>query len=168
MPAIRTRDARVLGEVVRRAIAGKIALLAPDPYEHDLRRALNLGHSFGHPLETEMEYSGILHGEAVGYGLAVAVEVARARGVCPDDAAARIHALLAAYGLPPAIPYARLQAARARMAEIRLVRGNALHFVLPAGVAAVEIVPHVSDDEIRLAIDAVAWPLGAPLAEAAC
>jgi len=60
--------------------ARRSKLLAPDPYEHDLRRALNLGHSFGHPLETELEYTGILHGEAVGFGLAVAVEVAtRAR-----------------------------------------------------------------------------------------
>ena len=43
------------------------------------------------------------------------------------------------------------------MAEIRLVRGRALHFVLPVGVARVEIVPHVSNDEIGRAIDAIAW-----------
>ncbi|MDB4966599.1 MAG: putative 3-dehydroquinate synthase [Myxococcales bacterium] len=151
------RDARVLGEVVRRATSKKIELLAPDPYEHDLRRALNLGHSFGHPLETELEYTGILHGEAVGFGLAVAVEVARARGVCPDEAAERIIGLLAAYGLPPKVPRSRLRAACVRMAEIRLVRGRALHFVLPSGVAHVEIVAQVSDDEIGRAIDAVAW-----------
>ena len=153
----RWRDARVLGEVVRRATRKKIELLAPDPYENDLRRALNLGHSFGHPLETELEYTGLLHGEAVGFGLAVAVEVSRARGVCPDAAAERILKLLVAYGLPPKVPRSRLQAACARMAEIRLVRGRALHFVLPAGVARVEIVPNVTDDEIPRAIDALAW-----------
>jgi hypothetical protein len=43
------------------------------------------------------------------------------------------------------------------MAEIRLVRGRALHFVLPAGVARVEIVPHIEDDEIPRAIDALTW-----------
>jgi 3-dehydroquinate synthase len=151
------RDARVLGEVVRRATRKKIELLAPDPYEHDLRRALNLGHSFGHPLETELAYTGILHGEAVGFGLAVAVEVARARRVCPDEAAERILALLADYGLPPRVPRGRLLAACARMAEVRLVRGRALHYVLPVGVARVEIVPQVGDDEIRAALDAIAW-----------
>lgn len=151
------RDARVLGEVVRRSTQKKIELLAPDPYENDLRRALNLGHSFGHPLETELEYTGILHGEAVGFGLAVAVEVSRRRGVCADEAAERILILLSRYGLPPKIPRARLHAACERMASIRLVRGRALHFVLPTSVASVEITPQVSDDEIRAAIDAVAW-----------
>lgn len=153
----RWRDACVLGDVVRRATRKKIELLAPDPYENDLRRALNLGHTFGHPLETELEYTGILHGEAVGFGLAVAVQVSRARGVCPDEAAERILSLLVAYGLPPKVPRSRLRAACARMAEIRLVRGRALHFVLPAGVARVEIVPHIDDDEVPRAIDALAW-----------
>jgi 3-dehydroquinate synthetase/nucleoside-diphosphate-sugar epimerase len=141
------RDPVVLAEVVRRAARRKIALLEPDPYEVDLRRALNLGHSFGHPLETEMaaQGQGILHGEAVAFGLAVAVEVSRARGVCDDQAAERIHGLLRTYGLPPAIPWARLRAACERMSEIRLIRGRQLHYVLPAGIDRVVIADNATD-----------------------
>ena len=150
------RDTRVLAEVVRRAAARKIALLAPDPYEVDLRRVLNLGHTFGHALETEMAYVGLLHGEAVAFGIAVAATVAHAREVLPTVDAERILALLAAYGLPPPVPRARLRAACQRMEEIRLVRGRVLNFVLPVRVGVVTIVPEVSDAEILAALDRLA------------
>lgn len=161
------RDPEILAEVVRRAARRKIALLEPDPYEVDLRRALNLGHSFGHPLETELAGQGpgqgILHGEAVAFGLAVAAEIARARGVCDAETAERIHALLRAYGLPPAIHRARLQAACERMAEIRLIRGRQLHYVLPAGIDrvviadnATEVTIDVTGGEVLRALDALA------------
>ncbi len=158
------QDAALLATIVRRAARRKIALLDPDPYEVDLRRALNLGHTLAHPLETEMEYAGLLHGEAVGFGIAVATEVARARGVCPPSVASRIRRLLDAYGLPPEIPRARRLASLARLREIRLVRGGHLHFVMPAAIDRVRIVPEVGIDELARAMDAVAR--GAVAAEA--
>lgn len=151
-------DAALLARVVRRAVRRKIALLDPDPYEIDLRRALNLGHTLAHPLESEMEYAGLLHGEAVAFGLAVATEVARARGVCPPSVAARIHRLLAAYDLPPPIPRARQRASLARLREIRMVRGGALHFVMPAAIDRVVIVPEVGLDELEAAMEALEDP----------
>jgi len=150
------RHPKTLEEVVLRSSVRKIALLDPDPYERDLRRALNLGHTFGHPLEVELSYEGLLHGEAVGFGLAVATAIAGARKMCSEDAAERIYALLDAYGLPPRVPWERLENAVERVAEIRLVRAEKLHFVLPTGVDSVEIVPEVSDDEIRQALRFIA------------
>lgn len=150
------RDARLLERVVRRSAARKIALLAPDPLEVDLRRALNLGHTLAHALETELQYAGLLHGESVGIGLAAATRVAQARGLCPDPVAERIMALLAAYGLPPRVPRARLFAALDRLGEIRRVRGGALHFVMPVAIDAVRIVPEVTLQELCAALESVA------------
>ena len=147
------RDIALLGRVVRGATRRKIDLLDPDPYETALRRALNLGHTLAHPLETEMEYSGLRHGEAVAYGIALATEVARGRGVCPTGVADRILRLLAAYDLPPPIPRERQEAALARLREIRMVRGGHLHFVMPVDVDAVRIVPDVDPGELRGAMD---------------
>lgn len=149
-------DAGVLERIVRRCAAQKIALLAPDPLEVDLRRALNLGHTLAHALETEMHYEGLLHGEAVGIGLAVATLVARARGVCPPAAVERILGLLSAYRLPPRVPAARLRAALGALADIRRIRGGALHFVMPVAIDAVRIVPEVGLDELAAALDVVA------------
>jgi 3-dehydroquinate synthase len=153
---VRRRDVGVLGEIVRRAAATKIAILGDDPHEVDLRRSLNLGHTFGHPLEVELGYAGLLHGEAVAVGIAVATEIARARGVCAHRDADRIDALLRAYDLPPAIRRDRLHAARRRLDEVRLVRGGRLNFVLPERIGAVQIVAEVADEEIARAVEAVA------------
>ncbi|MBM4393728.1 MAG: iron-containing alcohol dehydrogenase [Deltaproteobacteria bacterium] len=150
------RDVRLLERIVRRSAARKIALLAPDPLEIDLRRALNLGHTLAHALETELHYAGLLHGEAVAVGLAVATRVAQARGECPEPVAERILALLAAYGLPPRVPRERLFAALDRLSDIRRVRGGALHFVMPVAIDAVRIVPEVAPIELCRALESVA------------
>lgn len=150
------RDVETLTEVVRRASASKIAMLAPDPYEVDLRRGLNLGHTYGHPLETEMAYVGLLHGEAVAFGIAVAVKIAQHRSVLATADAERILALLDAYRLPPAIPLERLMRACKRMDEVRLVRGRCLNFVLPTRVGGFQIVPEIDHDEVPRAIESLA------------
>jgi 3-dehydroquinate synthase len=153
---VRARDPAALEEIVRRAAAGKIALLAPDPWEVELGRALNLGHTFGHALEVELGYGRIAHGEAVAFGLAVATAVARARGVCGARDADRILGVIDAYDLPPPVPRSRLDAARRRLGETRLVRGGRLNFVLPERVGAVRVVPEIDDAEVAAAIDAIA------------
>jgi 3-dehydroquinate synthase len=149
-------DAELLAQVVRRSIRQKVALLSPDPYEIDLRRALNLGHTLAHPLETVMEYADLLHGEAVGFGIALATQVALQRGVCAPAVAERIHRLLTAYGLPPEIPLDVQRAAFGRLAEIRMVRGGHLHFVMPTDIDTVQIVPDLELDELERAIVAMA------------
>jgi 3-dehydroquinate synthase len=145
-------DADVLEDVVHRASRGKAALLAPDPYEEDLRRALNLGHTFGHPLEVEMGFD-ILHGEAVGVGIMVATEIAVDRGVCSTAYADRIFRVLGEYGMPPRVPVDSMHAACKRLDEVRLVRAGVLNFVLPREPGAVAIVPEVDHVEIVAAID---------------
>jgi len=160
--AVRARDAGVLGQVVRLAAARKAELLAPDPYEADLRRVLNLGHTFGHALEVELGYEQLLHGEAVAAGIAVATAIGMERGLCPRVDGRRILALLRAYGLPPRVARDRLLGAVRRMDDIRLVRGNRLNFVIPAGVRGVRIAAEVGDAEFagaleRLAADPCSW-----------
>jgi 3-dehydroquinate synthase len=169
--AIRSgKDARVLGEVVGRASELKIAMLAPDPYERNLRRVLNLGHTFGHALEVQTGYDRLLHGEAVGFGLAVAAAVARRRGCCSRNTLERIFGCLNAYGLPPRVARSDLLAACGRLEEIRLVRGRSLNFVLPTEIGGVEIVAELSDGEIERALeDIAAHPtLGQSVGEDAC
>ncbi|HET8946027.1 MAG TPA: iron-containing alcohol dehydrogenase [Candidatus Polarisedimenticolia bacterium] len=147
------RAPAVLEEVVRLAIDTKLAILDPDPHEADLRRSLNLGHTFGHPLETELAYRDLRHGEAVGFGLAVATAIARRRDVCDEETAERIYALLHAYGLPPRVPRSQLLSACRRLETVQLVRGGALHFVLPATLGTVEISDEVTSADVREAID---------------
>jgi 3-dehydroquinate synthase len=164
------KDPRVLGEVVARASELKIAMLAPDPYERNLRRVLNLGHTFGHALEVQTGFDQLLHGEAVGFGLAVATAVARRRGLCSRHTLERIYRALAAYGLPPRVARSDLFATTSRLEEIRLIRARRLNFVLPREIGQVEIVSEVADAEIAQALeDIAAHPIiGKAVGESSC
>lgn len=164
------RDPQLLGEVVGAASEIKIALLAPDPYERNLRRALNFGHTFGHALEVQTSYDQLLHGEAVGFGMAVATAVARRRGICSRSVMERIFRALNAYNLPPQVARRDLIATCNRLEEIRMVRAGSLNFVLPQEIGQVEIVSEVSDFEIAEAVeDIAAHPiLGGSVGELSC
>jgi 3-dehydroquinate synthase len=62
---VMVHDAAALERLVRSAAAIKLRLVERDPYEEDLRRPLNFGHTIGHPLETVTGYGPLLHGEAL-------------------------------------------------------------------------------------------------------
>jgi len=149
------RDPLVLQRIVLAAGKTKVRLLAPDPHERDLRRVLNFGHTFGHPLETEYGYAGLLHGEAVAWGMLVSTMLAESRNLVDRETVARISGLIASFGLPPAVPIETLHSALRHLASVRLVRANKLHFVLPTAIGAATIIDEVADDELLAAIDAV-------------
>jgi 3-dehydroquinate synthase len=149
-------DPRCLQSLVHAASVIKCVLVERDPYEVDLRRTLNFGHTVGHAVETVTGYGPVLHGEAVAYGMAVAIRVARARGVLAPSIAARIVAILRSVGLPvalgdlPAVPEEE-DVIRA-LEKVRQVRDGSLRFVLPTGIGSALIVDDVCDDEIRSAL----------------
>ena len=146
-------DPTILQEAVLRASASKIRLLDPDPYEIDLRRVLNFGHTYGHPLETEFGYGGIKHGEAVGWGMAVSTAIALERGLIDRFTSARIYRLIGAYEMPPAVPRETLVNAVQHIEAVRLVRANKLNFVFPTSIGSSLIVDEVSDEEFLQAIE---------------
>lgn len=90
-------------EMVRRAMAVKIAFIQSDPYEKGVRAALNLGHTIGHAVELASGFT-LRHGEAVSIGLAVEARLAEAHGIAESGLAARIGACLRGLGLPVEIP----------------------------------------------------------------
>ncbi|HYN22739.1 MAG TPA: 3-dehydroquinate synthase family protein, partial [Thermoanaerobaculia bacterium] len=69
-------DPAELGRVVAAAAAAKIAVVERDPAEQGDRRLLNFGHTLGHAIESACGYSGLRHGEAVGYGILFALRLA--------------------------------------------------------------------------------------------
>ena len=143
------REPELLGHIVRIAATWKVRLLEDDPFEEDLRRVLNFGHAYGHALETELEYEGILHGEAVAFGMALASVIARERGLFAPEDHERLCALLARYELPPEVPLERGLRALERLEAIRLVRGGPLHYVMPRSIGLVTIVDEVQRGELE-------------------
>jgi 3-dehydroquinate synthase len=159
------KDVAALRRLVCNAGATKCELIARDPYEDDLRRPLNFGHTVGHAVETVTGYGPVLHGEAVSFGMAVAGRVSLARGWIEPGVYDRLITVLHRAGLPHTIRQlgapVDLSAVVAALGKIRLIRGGRLRFVLPIEVGAVAIADDVTDAEIHQALR-VSVPVGLP------
>ena len=125
-------DAETSAEVVERCCALKAQIVAEDEFETTGRRALlNLGHTFGHAVETYTGYTQWLHGEAVGLGLVMAADLSARLGWISAAEAARCSALVARAGLPVKPPTGmRPQDFRSLMAGDKKVAAGQLRLVL--------------------------------------
>lgn len=92
-----------LNQIIRRAIAVKVKIIETDPYEHNLRQVLNLGHTIGHGLEMASNYR-LKHGEAVSIGMVAEASLAERINLAEAGLAQEIRGTLAALGLPVDIP----------------------------------------------------------------
>lgn len=92
------RDQDLLGEVVRRCLAVKGRIVEQDPVETGVRALLNLGHTFGHALESATGFSVWTHGEAVAWGMGRALAAGELLGITDRAFAGDLCRLLAAWG----------------------------------------------------------------------
>jgi 3-dehydroquinate synthase len=100
-PKVIDRDPAALERAVRRSVEMKAEIVAQDEREAGRRALLNLGHTFGHALESETGYGeALLHGEAVAIGMAMAFRFSARQGLCAGQDAERAQAAIAAVGLP--------------------------------------------------------------------
>jgi 3-dehydroquinate synthase len=104
MSALRAREAGALAYAIERSCRDKAVVVAADEREAGRRALLNLGHTFGHAIETGVGYGEWLHGEAVGAGLCMAADLSRRLGWITDTELARIVDLVRAAGLPVTPP----------------------------------------------------------------
>ena len=104
-PALAALERDALGRWVARCAMFKAEVVAADELERGRRAILNLGHTIGHGLETELGHGTLLHGEAVAVGLVLETRWAVASGHCDDPALpARIAHLCARMGLSTSPP----------------------------------------------------------------
>ncbi len=95
-------DAAKRTYAIEQSCLAKARIVAADERETtDLRALLNLGHTFAHALEAETGFgSDLLHGEAVGTGMAMAFDLSARLGLCPAADAERVRRHLGSVGLP--------------------------------------------------------------------
>ena len=143
-----------LSEAIARSCAHKAAIVERDPLEKGERALLNLGHTFGHAIETEQGYSApgraaLNHGEAVAVGMVLAARLSTRLGLAEDADRARLQALLERLELPVAIPVGLDP--QALLARMRLDKKNVagrLRLVLWRGIGRAEVVAGVDEAEV--------------------
>lgn len=94
------RDKMALAYVIERSCINKAEIVAEDEFELGIRAILNLGHTFGHAIETGVGYGQYLHGEAVSIGIGYAVDLSKRMGWITNADVERVLALLTLAGLP--------------------------------------------------------------------
>ena len=100
MEAVLAHDAAALAHIVRRSCEIKAAIVAEDELEQGRRALLNLGHTFGHALESIGAYRDWLHGEAVAVGIVLAAWTSSELGMIPADDCRRVESLIGRARLP--------------------------------------------------------------------
>jgi 3-dehydroquinate synthase len=102
--ALLERDKIALAYAIERSCINKAQVVAEDETESGVRATLNLGHTFGHAIETGMGYGEYLHGEAVSIGTCQAADLSRRKGWLADTDVEKIVALFRKANLPVDAP----------------------------------------------------------------
>lgn len=102
--ALVRRDRAALAHAVRRSCEIKAEVVGQDEREAGLRAILNFGHTFGHAIEAGLGYGEWLHGEAVGCGMVMGLQLSRRLGLVDEAFVRRVTALIARAGLPTVGP----------------------------------------------------------------
>jgi 3-dehydroquinate synthase len=149
MAKLLAREEAALAEAIERSCANKAVVVAMDEREGGIRAILNLGHTFGHAIETAQGYGTWLHGEAVATGMLLAAKLSTARGWLAAEQVGELEQLLQTMQLPTAPP-ANMSSDQFLdlMSRDKKVIDGRLRLVLLRGIGEAVTVDDVSDAEL--------------------
>jgi 3-dehydroquinate synthase len=153
--ALAARDPGTVLEAIVRKVRYKAGVVARDETEQGERALLNLGHTFGHALETAGHYSALLHGEGVAIGMLLAARLSERLHMSTVADTSRLRQLLEKLCLPTTIPSG--MDAQQLLALMRLDKKNTagtLRLILWRGVGRAEIVSGVNEADVLAVLQA--------------
>ncbi|MGO9228817.1 MAG: 3-dehydroquinate synthase [Bryobacteraceae bacterium] len=142
--------------IIADSVRMKCEVVSADEREGDLRRILNLGHTFGHALEAETAYRRFLHGEAVAFGMRAAVRLGETAGHLSAGDARQMLDLIARYSPIPSLEGSAAERLLARLVHDKKTVHGKVHFVLPVHIGAAEVVSGIDEP---LVLDAIRFAL---------
>jgi 3-dehydroquinate synthase len=155
LDALLARDPAALAYAIERSCWHKAQVVAADEREAGSRALLNLGHTFGHAIETGTGYGRWLHGEAVAIGMVMAAELSRRVGWLNREDVDRIKAILVRANLPSHLN-AGLEPERFRalMAVDKKVRHGRLRLVLLQGIGQAVVSDEFDESSLEATLAA--------------
>lgn len=149
MEKLRAREPQVLMEAIRRSCESKACVVGQDERENGIRATLNLGHTFGHAIETALGYGVWLHGEAVGVGMLIAARVSCAMGWLATPDVERVERIIARAGLPLETPVLGFERWMNLMGHDKKVSAGRIRFVLLRALGEACITSEVPEAVLR-------------------
>ncbi len=146
--SIKAQDPGALMHLISQCCHFKADIVEQDEKEQGVRALLNLGHTFGHAIETGTQYQ-YLHGEAVALGMVMAAELSAQLGHCSADIRKMLENLLQAYDLPIMLDSAiTAESLLNLMKSDKKVINNQHRLILMKGLGAAFIAEEVKDSDI--------------------
>ena len=148
------RDPGALAHAIRRSCEIKAEIVGRDEREQGDRALLNLGHTFGHAIESATNYATWLHGEAVGAGMLLAADMSKRLGWVTAEDVERVEAILRRFGLPvdvSALPAATLAE---KMKIDKKVAAGRIRLVLLKAIGKSVITGEYADAALRETLQA--------------
>ena len=132
-------------KIIERCTTIKSEIVNADEFDTGIRQILNFGHTFGHAIEADSDFS-IIHGYAVAIGMCMMANCAKSLGICSGETTDKIIEITKKYGLP-----ANYEIGSEKMAKLMLsdkkVMGKSLNMIVPKEIGKCEILP-VSTEEL--------------------
>ncbi len=154
MDKLLARDAGALQYAIMRSCQNKAEVVGADERESGERALLNLGHTFGHAIESGMGYGVWLHGEAVAAGTMMAADLSQRLGWITAADVSRIRTLFLRANLPVTAPDLGVEKYLEYMGHDKKVEGGKLRFVLLRKIGQAMIEGNVPAELLRQTIEA--------------
>ena len=149
---IMARDRDALVHTIYESCRNKAEVVAQDERETGVRAILNLGHTFGHAIETATGFNSWLHGEAVAMGILLATAISIDLGSLPNSDLSRIKELLSAADLPIKPPKLEVDRYIALMSHDKKVVSGNITFVLLKQLGEAYCASNVSNTMLKSVI----------------
>lgn len=146
-------DPDSMAHVIRRSCEIKAQIVGRDEHERGDRALLNLGHTFGHALESATGYRRWLHGEAVAAGLAMAARMSVECGLLAVSDEVRVLRVLERAGLPTRGIGVAPAAVREHMRLDKKVTGGRIRLVLMRGIGAAFVTAEYSEAALERTLE---------------
>ena len=146
--ALLALDPAALAHAIHRSCELQADVVRRDERETGDRALLNLGHTFGHAIETATGYTQWLHGEAVAAGMVIAADMSARLGMLPAADVQRIRQLLQRIGLPVEAPRFGAQRALDCMRVDKKVKSGRIRLVLLEKLGTAKFTADYADDAL--------------------
>ena len=143
------RNEETLKQVIKKSVELKAWVVNQDEKEAGIRAVLNYGHTFGHVVENETNYTTYLHGEAVAIGMIMANALAVELGMFTDKEADAVKALLEKSSLPTEYVIKDVDAFYEHFFLDKKSAKGSIKFILPQGLGHNKIVSDIDESRVK-------------------
>jgi 3-dehydroquinate synthase len=143
------QNEEILKEAIRRSVELKAWVVNQDEKEAGIRAVLNYGHTFGHVVENETNYTTYLHGEAVAIGMVMANALAVELGLFTVEDAQEVKLILEKFELPTEYKIENIDNFYEHFFLDKKSANNTIKFILPNSMGNHKIVSNVDENIVK-------------------